>query len=437
MRIELAGRGFPIPDLALPEPLISDDRPTQVLIFADGEVFNKVDWVNLGYTNYEVWCVGGAGGLGGTLNDGMWWPAVRTRPHMNSTEWGWYLEIMHYYNDPLGVHYSHWDPVLGMEVPITMDQYYEDQFPNHDPWYHARLLTPSLRAVGNPAPGAGGGGGVHVISGELDDLPDSVPVMVGAAGADAGPGQIQVNGSWTPDLEPQSSYASYPEYIRDNFIWSDNFMDRDYPLPHPSFLPPQPGGDGGASSFGDIAKASGGKGGGPAKVWVGASLVTRGHGGDGGLGGRLLAGGGGKGSITSYTSTAGVVTHDPGGDGSWDGVIGGGGGGGRGGEVIVTGSPPYSVTTIRQGSNGGRGAFSYGDTSVYGQRQYPSVFVSENRQYDYYTGALVSTTLVSGSHLLIPGGGGGVRANRKRLVGSDAQGYSPDGMVLLRLMKLD
>lgn len=467
MRIELAGRGSPIPDLALPDPNLSGDRPTQVLIFADGENFLKAPWIELGYTHYEVWCVGGAGGLGGTTATEVGFPIARVLTHAPDYIWAyrlesdklWDLELnppKDFYNDYYSTEYIPGNPnyivggVPGVDYgwPMTHYQYVELYNPNHLIYKESTVAPPYLQEKATPMGGGGGGGGVHVVSGELDLLPDSVPVTVGAAGADGGPGQTVVNGLWTPEPGDLNAPWVYPvdmgapvnittrdgRWLRQQqlsnliYAWS-----RSWPAEHhKSFGPPGAGQDGGASIFGSIGKASGGKGGAPGAIWVGSTLVDigKGFGGDGGIGGQTTAGGGGKGNSS--------VIAGPGADGTWDGVIGGGGGGGRGGYYTQT-------TNIFEGprinliaaTSGGRGAFSYGDTSVYGQRQYPSNYITKNRTYDFNTGLLIEEKLVATSYMVVPGGGGGVRANHKRLVGSKAQGYSPEGMVLLRLMKLD
>lgn len=61
MRIELKGVGEPIPEIAL--PAISSDIQPQTLILPPG-VFSKGLYEDSGYTNYEVWCIGAAGGQG-------------------------------------------------------------------------------------------------------------------------------------------------------------------------------------------------------------------------------------------------------------------------------------------------------------------------------------------------------------------------------------
>jgi hypothetical protein len=68
-RLELGGYEGPIPNIALPDPNLSADLPIQSLVLEDGVPFEKTDWVALGYTHYEVWCIGAAGGQGASAGD--------------------------------------------------------------------------------------------------------------------------------------------------------------------------------------------------------------------------------------------------------------------------------------------------------------------------------------------------------------------------------
>jgi len=319
-RIEFGGYGGPIPDIAIPDPNLSSDLPIQVLELVDGVPFAKADWVALGYTHYEVWCIGGAGGLGGL-------PGYPLFPNQFFTEamppdvWAAHLEAMRIYDlqlyppmdfDAIDYRFSYVEPgnpnyppggVPGMDYgwPHSHRQWEEHNNPGH---IGSVTLThpPVMVPAGAAYPGGGGGGGLHVMSGELADLPDSVPVEVGAAGVDAEPGQIQVNGA---------------QVIAQSPSWAQRYVLS----PNPPLYPPGPGGDGGTSSFGDICKASGGKGGHPAVTWSGSQLIIDGAGGDGGAGNRDIPGGGGVGSNSPAD----------GGEGGWDGTVGKGGGGGRGG----------------------------------------------------------------------------------------------------------
>lgn len=436
-QIALAGPGGPIPTIALSDPNLSDERPTVELVLENGVPFQKADYVNLGYTHYEVWCVGGAGGLGAFPGTKFEWPVSITEEIMPPAVFTAWKEMLVYDGHTSRTNYyqpGRWvpyppgpgDPMppyawkesaerygewwLGEPYYLTFDQYVEQNNPTHK-GYVRNYLPPILIPDENKFGGGGGGGGTHVVAGLLSDLPDDVPVIVGVAGTDAPPGQVMSPATLTPvPNEPTYRGFGYLEGSYNNpATWDPIFrawQDR-YPGAHPSFDPPSPGQDGQASSFGDFAKASGGKGGGPAATWAGSTLNYTGNGGTGGIGDSDVAGGGG----------AGAIAAESGKDGMWNGSIGGGGGGGRGGQGTVGGSggaaifggPSFTIT--RQPTNGGRGAFSYTDTTVYGAGQF--------------------------KNYLTPGGGGGVRANRKRQVGSDAAGYSPDGMVLIRLTKIE
>jgi len=432
-RLVLAGLGGPIPTISLPDPNASGDRPTLELLLEDGVPFEKVAYTSLGYTHYEVWCIGGSGGLGGGVGAQVVFPQANTYEVASPEHWAQHLANLAYwdtqlsppknfYTDFYAIVYIPGNPnypvggVPGVDYgwPYTHAQYVEYYNPTHLlPVY--TYMTPYMKSSPSAIGGGGGGGGLHVFGGELEELPDTVPVQVGQAGADAGYGQGQVNGPLTP--------SPYQSYIPD---WQER-----YPEPHPSFYPPAPGGDGEASFFGDICRASGGKGGNPGKKWVGAVFVDDGVGGAGGVGDRLEVGGGAAGSNSAAAN--GV-------DGTWDGTIGQGGGGGHGGKYTPgtghSGAPTTPSSTV-PATNGGKGAFSYIDTTVYGKGQAKSAYVEENRRYNLDTGELIEVTYVTSPHPVVPGGGGGARAKRKLPYGSDAQGYSQNGVVLLRLIKLD
>ncbi len=166
-------------------------------------------------------------------------------------------------------------------------------------------------------PGPGGGGGAVVITPRFNtrDLPAEIPVIVGTGGFGAAeiPSTL-ISGQW---------YA---------------------------------GGDGSASSFGDIASAPGGYGGGE-PGWDfdlggpgGISFIRGGNGGAGGADGqstsggdiRIQAGGGGGGSGAGYTGSS--TLRGPG-EGGWSGLV-----------APNTTMPPY-WKTLNTGS-GGRGGSS-------------------------------------------------------------------------------
>lgn len=230
--------------------------------------------------------------------------------------------------------------------------------------------------------GSGGGGGLHRVLSLLSLLPDICPVIIGQAGSNG------VRGGWHENQ-----------------------------LGNPVYDPPTAGGDGGASSFnGATCRASGGKGGAPTPAHNidGTVRAPGGNGGDGGAGGRAAAGGGGLGSVVAETN--GV-------DGTWDGTVGKGGGGGIGGtyvDIIDPRFPPGGDNSyVKLAGSGGQGSFSFGDISVVGVREARSPDPTEN-------------TL-----LLVPGGGGGAKVNQLFAYGSHAPGFNPNGIVVLRLTKIE
>jgi hypothetical protein len=445
-RLSLAGYGTPIPAISLPDPNASGERPTIELLLEDGIPFEKAPYVALGYTHYEVWCVGGAGGRGGDEANQVIFLTAHTNEPAPTDMWNLYLGDLAYWdsqlNPPKNFYTDAYDSIYSA-VPLSLPAGYLWRVQPGDPGWTGQYVygvshyqTVEFYNPGHILPralfrdpflytsapgvvgGGGGGGGVQRGIGLLADIPDSVPVEVGAAGQDAPLGQTLVNGPWTP---PPITYGRTPA-LRD---WQYR-----YPDPHTSFLPPQPGEDGGLSSFGELVKASGGKGGNPSKKWNGSAFVFDGAGGDGGIGGQEEAGGGGLGSN-------GPVNGQ---DGSWDGVNGGGGGGGRGGipptAPTFIGSLPTGGSPGIPPTDGGRGAFSYVDTSIFGARGVKGFWMNNQYQFDWATGDILSVTQIATS-VKTPGGGGGTRAQRKHKYGSRAPTYSPDGLVMIRLVKLD
>lgn len=372
MRIFVAGRGEPIPENALPDAFLDPDFPIITFDMLNGENFPAGDYAGLGYTNFEVWCVGAAGGQGSAAGKDGGWP---------------------YYSVGL---VTHW----------------------HDPFLQGDPARPTYPGIGYAVPS--GGGGLHHIVGYLADLPTSVPVVVGSVGSDAPLGYIDSPTPYTP--------APNKELTFDNVVVSPGGVDPGYPgngaiydLPHPTWVPPADGGNGGASSFGGtVCRASGGKGGqksvagGP---WLppadeSTHRTPLGKGGDGGIGGSTVAGGGGTGS------TGGVQGEN----GSYDGTIGEGGGGGRGGYLMQASTSSGGVggtwpELYREATSGGRGSFAFGDTSVYGE--------GESRGASEREG-----------HYLRGGNGGGAQLPGGLKVGSRAPGYSPNGRVLVRISKV-
>lgn len=258
--------------------------------------------------------------------------------------------------------------------------------------------------------GAGGGGGVHRIKGRLALLPTLVPVVVGAAGAN-GAASV-VNSPFHDWRSGSDGYAATPT--------------------------PNPGTDGGASSFGGtICRASGGKGG------IGLS------GGAGGIGNKDGAGGGltqaYTGSTGDGTGGGGVVTPGHMNQGAWDGKIGAGGAGANGTVPKALGGGFGSGgTSIADAVRGADGAYSAADPSVSGKGEAGLGF-----GFDYTRIIPDGTTgynkLVASHYDVLgakPGAGGGATAFP--LTGSLFQygsksgsslgvGIHPDGIVIVRL----
>lgn len=193
--------------------------------------------------------------------------------------------------------------------------------------------------------GAGGGGGLHRVAGRLDELDAEVIVEVGSAGANGSTGNGQVR--YLPTTGPTGIVVPYdstpdpPNLVLPGITYVLH--------PNPAYVAPTDGQNGGASEFGDVAQASGGKGGKKTPYYRDVQWASSGHttgpggaGGEGGIGGSVVAGGGGAGGY------AGPEPVDPPGpvpapawplyppvEGDWDGDIGEGGGGGMGGMVLI------------------------------------------------------------------------------------------------------
>lgn len=385
-RIEFDGQGFPIPKLALPPFGSESDLPPTTLTFTDNADFSTEQYIGLGFTHFEVWAVGAAGGRGG-----------------------------------------------GIQIFDPTDRSYDSVY----------LPVSSYG-------GEGGGGGLHRISGLLEDLPSTVPVIVGKRGLNGADGNKQW--LWRAALAVQD-FAGVPTLAlvvkgatnipgmvdgAGNAI-APYFYVVDSPYLqgiNASYVPPQDATDGGYSSFGALCQASGGRGGKKSPVYYtglshnndvayAMSQAPGGAGGEGGVGGRTAVGGGGLGAKTSdlafippgqagYPGPKPWITTEAK-DGTWTGSVGQGGGGGLGGTHYSppSGNPnsPAQPPIIRIASKGGRGSFSYGDTSVHGQA-------------GYY------------SSQIVPGTAGGARPVSNLKVGSRTPAYSPDGIVVLRLTRI-
>lgn len=330
MRADFKGQGEAIPIEAIPSgEFVQVDQNSLLLSLPDGVDFDKSLYVDLGFINYEVLCVGAVGGRGGSFAD----------------------------------------------------------------------LQPGTGAYYVSYGGAGGGGGLHRILGLLADLPTLSPVVVGAAGSDGSDGEYD-------------SFAGTYDH-------------------------PDDGTDGGYSSFnGTDCQASGGTGGKGTDVFHLASsfggtanqlYTPGGWGGEGGVGGSITPGGGGAGGYFDTIVPGGVIDYPIGYhtddhlpiDGPWDSAIGQGGGGGFGSTYVSNDWNPGYPTYAKAAQSGSKGSFSFGDTAYYGPGQ-------------------ATTTDIGpffGHEMTVPGSGGGAKP-RSRRAGSHTPGYSPAGIVLIRLTKV-
>jgi hypothetical protein len=277
--------------------------PPVVITFTANQSFDPTVYLNKGYTNFDVICIGGGGGMGG-----------------------------------------------GIDTANT---------------------GTLIRSYG----GAGGGGGYQRVHGLLSALPNPVPVVVGAGGTLG------------------AEHASNPALTTN-------------------------GGDGGASTFNtNTCRASGGQGG--RRVQSNSlTATTLANGGDGGIGNRTNPGGGGAGGVAGTPSSTGPGTAGTAGtDGLFAQDIGGGGGGGAGG----VGKYGGGGTTCNAATNGGRGSYNPGDTSVYAPGDTPDNDPS------------------SLSLSVLPGGAGGAKAapvNGLPTIYGNSKGVravGDPGVVILRL----
>lgn len=437
MRVLLNGEGTPIPIQALPDELAISDLPPLTFVLDGTEDFPAGDYASLGYTNFEAICIGAAGGRGGDAYQSAQFDySWETGVHIPDSLWSAYLDwtraiyeaaidestdqikvskIDHRVTAPLSDPF--YTPVNSEFIPFLT--WINEMNPTHVSPTITRYFSPYLISA-KIWGGGGGGGGLHIAGGLLSELPASVPVVVGKVGANGAGGHMQ-------SANPHIFLPFDIEFFNDTPF--DEWLRR-YDEPRTSFSPPQPGVDGGHSAFGDVCQASGGKGGGAAIVWPGGVLTQDGHGGDGGAGDRIVAGGG----------AAGATTTLDGAEGTWDGVIGKGGGGGRGGSR-ATGAIPE-----RSAGQGGRGSYSFADTSMYGDRQIkaqyqtPSYQIAQTHPTSTLTeNRVASVTFANSGWLVIPGGGGGAKLKPPLTgkYGSKATSYSPDGAVLLRISKVE
>lgn len=428
-RVELGGHEGPHPLEALPS-VFTGDAPSYSLVLSTGN-FIPHDYIRYGYTHYEVSAIGATGGLGGDVRDLIEFTATHAYETVPSNAWSAFIEVNRiWYGSQIFVQDQLPNGTYGNSHYISVEEYVERLYPDHkyqrDFYTAPALKTPLMWG------GAGGGGGLHIISGRLVDLPDIVPVVVGQAGVDGEEGQRLSSGVVTPLPHSLVVAGSNPFWL-----WQSV-----YNPPRASFSPPQRGSDGGASSFnGSMCVASGGKGGEAAIRWdENEQLHSYGTGGDGGTGGQSAAGGGAVGG----SIMEGILVED----GTWDGVVGKGGGGGHGGSKIngYSYSPLNSQWLPRFGNfnwnagDGGRGSFSYSDTSVFGPRQRKQPITLEDGEpiivHDGDPLTIIWETPTIEVIEVIGGGGGGAnRGGWKN--GSHAIGYSPDGLVLIRMFKLN
>lgn len=106
-------------------------------------------------------------------------------------------------------------------------------------------------------------------------------------------------------------------------------------------------------------------------------------------------------------------------------------------------------------SSGGTGSFSYADTKVYLSGGQPAYWMQQLWKFDPHTGAVID----NGKRIWVPGigpqeaipgqgggaklpgkrryGGGALNPNATTNLGYDPGGPSPNGFVLIRVMKID
>lgn len=387
-RIELKGRGFPIPTVALPDPNISTDVPPIAILLPPGD-FLKADYVGLGYTHFEAVCIGAAGGRGGDLLTGR------------SSQW-----VYGGAGGGGGLHrVAGTLAELSDATPVVIGEVGADGLDtNGESMY---LLAQSYGLPGENAPSEN----LAIVDTGARPLQRGGHTYINADGSMVSP-YVMVRGD-TGEVVPSTYEASGPAAKIPYVLY-----------PNAAFGLAQAGSDGGYSSFGAFCQASGGKGGLPQPNWTvyndlygGISGRPGGDGGDGGVGGQIEAGGGAAGGWTEEGVSPGpgepiALVSKPPKDGTWDGTVGEGGGGGRGGNTRVTTSQQgQQSTTTLSAQNGGQGSFNYGDTSVFGPRQ-----------------------MVSQS--VIPGGGGGAKLSKLLVFGGRSPGASPDGAVWIRLTKI-
>lgn len=81
--------------------------------------------------------------------------------------------------------------------------------------------------------------------------------------------------------------------------------------------------------------------------------------------------------------------------------------------------------------NGGRGSFSYAEPAVHGERQMRQDLEIMIPRQPYWLGSFDREL-----RPILPGGGGGGKANGQFRYGSNATGFSPNGIVVIRLTRV-
>lgn len=324
MRASLGGSDVPREEFAIIGIGESTGIPV-ILLPADGDVFIAEDYISLGYTNYEVVCIGAAGGRGGAAVGG----GAMTFAAGGAGGGG-------------GLHH-----VTGLladlpdPVPIVIGQGGadgRDSSPGNIPPLRGELNSASQFAYVLDGDG-------FAIDLELLDNPDYISPLAGADGGETSFGTI---------CRASGGKGGSPAQL---------IVVEPFPLWGPQY--------------------SGGYGG----LFYTFYFIS-GEGGEGGLGDRDLSGGGGLAGVVDHTPAGHsfgpeVVTVYANGytvarsqthttpeafaytkpkDGTWDGNVGEGGGGGYGGSKHAP---------VKEASAGSKGSMNYGDISVYGPGEMP------------------------------------------------------------------
>lgn len=390
MRVELKGLGEPIPGIALPDPNISSDLPAQTFTFLENGVFQKTDWVSLGYTHFEVWCIGGVGGDGGIIGDAFVGYNAFNTSYGGAGGGGGLHRVAGALVD------------LSDSCPIVVGKAGANGRNGNGEYPRRVRVNPATGLAYTPyiwdpnpayiSPLPGGDGGASTFA-------DTLCQASGGKG-----------GKPTPWLAPYNGDPDVPDYSTRT-----------------------PGGDGGQGGSGGRSLAGGGGDG----AWSEYVILTFPE---------------VPGYPPPYPEYKGADRHDAV-DGTWDGIIGKGGGGGRGGvyysrlHIMYSAPMSFNPTAFAEpqiddppggagfnsddvilATSGGQGSFSYADTSVYGVR--------ESRSTPPPPPGWTSGTAYGSGKVIVPGSGGGARLNRLSGYGSNAPGFNPNGVVFIRLVKI-